>query len=153
MCFTVSVLITDLRERMTSLLVYLTQTLLLFPRGSFNSSLRSLLNIYLFTLVTNKEMHHFCSFSTKIYLHNGIIGGIIFPFCESCTAFCSTITLLLKDIVLAEYMIGLTNQRRTAKHMKLEEHNRHVAFPSLCSVCWTVWGKCLHAVDQLWLRR
>lgn len=52
-------------------------------------------------------MHHFCSFSTKIYLHNGIIGGIIFPFCESCTAFCSTITLLL---VLAEYMIGLTNQ-------------------------------------------
>lgn len=66
-------------------------------------------------------MHYFCSFSTKIYLHNGIIGGIIFPFCESCTAFCSTMAdhvatqrqleaTNAEEIVLAEYMIGLTNQ-------------------------------------------
>lgn len=71
-------------------------------------------------------MHYFCSFSTKIYLHNGIIGGIIFPFCESC--FRSTMAnhvatqrqLEAKStncclnnaeyIVLADYMMGLTNQ-------------------------------------------
>lgn len=149
MCFTVSVLITDLRERMTALLVWLTQTLPLFPHGSFNSSLRSLLNIYLFTLVTNKEMHHFCSFSTKIYLHNGIIGGIIFPFCESCTAFCSTMADHVDIVLVSTWLVWpIKEEQQSTWNLK----NIIVTLHFPCFALFVGQFE-VNVCIQLWLRR